>query len=165
MIHGVVPGLMMIREQGVLVYSIFVSMLMANVAHLIIDRIGIRVWVQFVRIPKHVVLPTVGILCVIGVYIPSNAMYDIGFVFLFTVLGYLMRKGGFSTVCLVIGLLLGENFEISLRQARLMNSQELSMLFTSPIALLFLALTVYYTWYFSIRSDKNKPAAGASAVE
>ena len=121
-------------------------------------------WVQFVRIPKHVVLPTVVILCVIGVYIPSNSMYDIGFLFLFAALGYLMRKGGFSIVCLVIGFLLGENFEISLRQAVLMNSRDLTGLFSSPIALLFLALTAYFTWYFGMRDDK-KATAVSSAVE
>ena len=76
-----------------------------------IGRAGIRIWAQFVRIPKHVVLPTVVILCVIGVYIPSNSMFDVGLLFLFTGLGYLMRKGGFSIVCLVIGFILGDDFD------------------------------------------------------
>lgn len=156
MIHGVVPGPLMIREHGELVYSIFASMLMANVAHLIIGRIGIRIWAQFVRIPKYIVLPTVVVLCVIGVYIPSNSMFDVGLLFLFAGLGYVMRKGGFSIVCLVIGFLLGENFEISLRQAVLMNSSDLTVLFTSPIALVFLLLTVYFAWHFGLRSKKKK---------
>ena len=76
-IHGVVPGPLMIREHGVLIYSIFASMLLANVAHILIGRVGIRLWVQFVRIPKNVVLPTVVVLCVIGVYIPSNSMFHV----------------------------------------------------------------------------------------
>ncbi len=163
MIHGVVPGPLMIREHGELVYSIFASMLMANVAHLVIGRIGIRLWAQFVRIPKHIVLPTVILLCIIGVYIPSNSMFDVGLLFLFTLLGYLMRKGGFSIVCLVIGFLLGENFEISLRQAILMNSSDLSMLLASPIALVFLFLTVFFVWHFGFRAKKKTlPDSAAS---
>ena len=75
-----------------------------------------------------------------------------------------MRKGGFSIVCLVIGFLLGENFEISLRQAVLMNSSDLSVLFTSPIALVFLLLTVYFVWHFGFRGNK-KIAALPPTVE
>ena len=157
-IHGVVPGPLMIREHGVLIYSIFASMLMANLAHLIIGRAGIRIWVQFVRIPKYVILPTVVVLCVIGVYIPSNSMFDIALLFVFTALGYLMRKGGFSIVCLVIGFLLGDDFEIALRQALLMNSNDLTVLFQSPIALFFLALTVFFSWHFGFRKPKPKAA-------
>ena len=163
MIHGVVPGPLMIREHGELVYSIFASMLMANVAHLVLGRIGIRIWVQFVRIPKHIVLPTVILLCIIGVYIPSNSMFDVAMLFVFAALGYVMRKGGFSIVCLVIGFLLGENFEISLRQAVLMNSEDLTVLFTSPIALVFLALTLFFTWHFGFRKKRNSSEASASS--
>lgn len=162
-IHGVVPGPLMIREHGVLIYSIFASMLMANIAHLLIGRAGIRLWVQFVRIPKHVVLPTVIVLCVIGVYIPSNSMFDVGLLFVFTALGYLMRKGGFSIVCLIIGFILGDDFEIALRQAVLMNSDDLSVLFQSPIALVFMALTVYFCWHFGFRKPKPKADAAPAS--
>ena len=102
------------------------------------------------------IIKEVILLCIIGVYIPSNSMWDVGLLFLFTVLGYLMRKGGFSIVCLVIGFLLGENFEISLRQAVLMNSGNIGVLFTSPIALTFLCLTVYFTWHFGFKKSKPK---------
>ena len=155
-IHGVVPGPLMIREHGVLIYSIFASMLLANVAHILIGRVGIRVWVQFVRIPKHVVLPTVVVLCVIGVYIPSNSMFDVAMLFLFTALGFLMRKGGFSIVCLVIGFILGDDLEIALRQALLMHSNDLTVMFHSPIALFFLALTVFFCWHFGFRNKKPR---------
>ena len=57
MIHGVVPGPLMMVEHGELVYSIFASMLMANIAHLIIGRTGIRIWVQFARVQRRSSFP------------------------------------------------------------------------------------------------------------
>ena len=42
MIHGVVPGPMMMIEHAELVYSICAAMLMANLLHLVIGRIGIH---------------------------------------------------------------------------------------------------------------------------
>ena len=158
MIHGVVPGPLMMVNHAELIYSIFASMLMANLVHLVIGRIGIRVWVQFVRIPKHIVLPSVVLLCVVGVYIPTNSMFDIAMLFVFAGVGYLMRKSGFSLVCLVIGFLLGGNFEIYLRQTVLINKSDLSVLFTSPISLTFIILTLVFMWHFGFRSPARKRA-------
>ena len=148
MIHGVVPGPMMMIEHAELVYSIFAAMLMANVLHLIIGRIGIRFWGQVLRVPKTVILPIVVILCIAGVYIPTNSWFDVGIMFAFGALGVAMRRAGFSIVCLVIGFLLGPMFELSLRQTLLMHKSDLSILLTSPISLTFLVLTVFFLWRF-----------------
>jgi len=163
MIHGVVPGPLMMIEHGALVYSIFASMLMANLVHLIVGRAGIRVWVQFVKIPKQYILPTVIVLCVLGVYIPSNSMFHIGVLVVFTAIGYLMRKGGFSIVCLVIGFLLGPMFEMALRQAVLIHKSHYLIVFEKPIALAFIALTIFFIWKFTW--GRKKPQTEPTAAE
>lgn len=156
MIHGVVPGPLMMVEHGELVYSIFAAMLMANLAHLIIGRLGIRLWVQFVRVPKRIILPIVVVLCILGVYIPSNSLFDVGLMFAFGALGYLMRKSGFSIVCLIIGFLLGPMFEMSLRQTMLLYRSDLTVLFTSPISLVFLTLTVFFVYRFGFAGRRSR---------
>ncbi len=148
MIHGVVPGPMMMVDHAELVYSIFAAMLMANGLHLLIGRIGIRFWGQILRVPKRVVLPIVVIFCIAGVYIPTNSLFDVGMMFAFGALGLAMRRAGFSIVCLVIGFLLGPMFELSLRQTLLMHKSDLTILLTSPISLVFMLLTVYFVWRF-----------------
>lgn len=165
MIHGVVPGPLMMIEHGALVYSIFASMLMANVAHLIIGRIGITIWVKFVLIPKKIILPVVTVFCFLGVYIPSNSMFDVGLLLVFGGLGYFMRKSGFSIVCLVIGFLLGPMLEMALRQTMLMHKTDLTILITRPISLVFLLLTLFFIWHFGLKDrvmgkkKKKEPAA------
>ena len=165
MIHGVVPGPLMMVNHAELIYSIFASMLLANLAHLVIGRLGIRVWVHFVRIPKHVVLPCVVLLCVVGVFIPTNSMFDVALLFVFAGVGYLMRKTGFSIVCLVIGFLLGSNFEIYLRQSMLMNKSDLTVLLSSPIAVTFLLLTLYFIWHFGFKKTSKKTARSEPGAE
>lgn len=160
MIHGVVPGPMMMIDHAELIYSIFAAMLMANVLHLIIGRIGIRFWGQALRIPKPVILPIVVILCVAGVYIPTNSWFDVALMCAFGCLGVVMRRAGFSIVCLVIGFLLGPMFELSLRQTLLMYKTDLSILFTSPISLAFLLLTLYFVWRFGPSQWLRKRKAG-----
>jgi putative tricarboxylic transport membrane protein len=148
MIHGVVPGPMMMIEHAELVYSIFAAMLMANVVHLAIGRVGVRFWGQILRVPKTIILPVVVILCIAGVYIPTNSLFDVGVMLAFGALGIAMRRAGFSIVCLVIGFLLGPMFELSLRQTLLMYKSDLSIMLTSPISLVFLLLTLYFLWRF-----------------
>ncbi|HAY45468.1 MAG TPA: Tricarboxylate transporter family protein [Gammaproteobacteria bacterium] len=148
MIHGVVPGPMMMVDHGELVYSIFACMLMANLIHIIIGRIGIRFWVVFMNVPKSIILPVVVVLCIAGVYIPTNSMFQVGLMLAFAGLGYAMRKSGFSIVCLVIGFLLGPMFEMALRQTMLMYKSDLTIMFSSPISLAFLVLTLFFCWRF-----------------
>jgi putative tricarboxylic transport membrane protein len=165
MIHGVVPGPLMMIEHGALVYSIFASMLMANLAHLIIGRIGITIWVKFVQIPKKIILPVVTVFCFLGVYIPSNSMFDVALLLIFGALGYVMRKSGFSIVCLVIGFLLGPMLEMALRQTMLMHKTDLTILVTRPISLVFLLLTLFFIWHFGFRPRFKKDKAQTGELE
>ena len=143
MIHGVVPGPFMMTMHGELIYALFASMLIANVVHLAIGTVGIRLWAHVARVPRGVILPMVIVLCIAGVYLPTQSMFDIGVMLAFAGIGLVMRRTGFSVVCLVIGFLLGGMFETSLRQALLLYKSDMTAVFQSPIALVFVALTVF----------------------
>ncbi len=146
MIQGVVPGPFIMETHAELIYGIFASMLLANGVHLLIGRMGIRIWSQLIKVPKYVLLPLVIVFSVVGVYIPTNSLFEVGLLFAFGGLGYVMRKTGFSLVSLLIGFLLGSTFEMSLRQTMLMHKSDLSILVTSPISLVFLVLTCVVIW-------------------
>ncbi|MEM1047917.1 MAG: tripartite tricarboxylate transporter permease [Pseudomonadota bacterium] len=141
-IHGIVPGPFMITMHGDLVYALFASMLIANAVHLVIGRLGIPIWALIARVPRAIVLPPVVILCMVGVYLPGQSLFDVAVMLVFAGLGLAMRRTGFSIVCLVIGFLLGGMFETSLRQSLLLYKSDLTRIVESPIALVFLALTV-----------------------
>ncbi len=140
-IHGIVPGPFMMTMYGDLIYALFASMLMANVIHLIIGKLGIPVWAWVARAPKALILPVVLVLCVVGVYLPGQSMFDVGTMLVFAGVGLAMRRTGFSLVCLVIGFLLGNMFETSLRQSLLLYKTDYGAIINSPIAMIFLVLT------------------------
>jgi len=140
-IHGIVPGPFMLTMHGDVIYALFASMLMANVVHLAIGRVGIQIWGWFATLPKGLVLPPVFVMCIVGVYLPTQSLFDIWVMLAFAVLGLVMRRGGFPVVCLVIGFLLGDMFETSLRQSLLLYQSDFTVIVESPIALVFLALT------------------------
>lgn len=139
--HGIVPGPFMLTLHGDLVYGLFASMIIANFIHLIIGRLGVNLWVQFAVVPRGIILPPVILFCIIGVYLPSQSLWDVGVMLIFAGLGVAMIRTGFSLVCLVIGFLLGDLFETSLRQTLLLYNGKYAEAVLSPVALLFLALT------------------------
>lgn len=140
-IHGIVPGPFMMTMHGDLIYALFASMLMANGVHLIIGRLGIPVWAYISKTPRGIILPVVVVLCIFGVYLPGQSLFDVGAMLCFAGLGLLMRRTGFSVVCLVIGFILGGMFEMSLRQSLLLYKSDFTAIVDSPISLAFLAMT------------------------
>lgn len=140
-IHGIVPGPLMLQQHGELVYALFASMLMANFVHLAIGRLGIPLWATIARTPRKLILPPVLVLCIVGVYLPSQSLFGVGVMLVFAGIGLVMQRLGFSVVCLVIGFLLGGLFENSLRQSLRLHDSDYTAVFGSPIALIFLALT------------------------
>lgn len=139
--HGVVPGPFMLKLHGELIYGLFASMIIANVIHLVIGRIGVDVWVRFAVIPRGIILPPVILFCIVGVYLPSQSFWDIAIMLIFAGLGMVMIRTGFSVVCLLIGFILGGLFEMSLRQTLLLYQGRYGEIFQSPVALLFFAMT------------------------
>lgn len=142
-IHGIVPGPFMMTMHGDLIYALFASMLIANGLHLIIGRAGISFWAMIARVPKSIILPPVVVLCIVGVYLPGQSLFDVGVMLVFAGVGLVMRRTGFSVVCLVIGFLLGGMFETSLRQSLLIYKNDFSQILYSPISMVFLVLTAF----------------------
>lgn len=140
--HGVVPGPFMLTMHGELIYGLFASMIIANLIHLIIGRAGLSLWVQFARIPRRLILPPVLMFSIFGIYLPTQSLWDVGVMLAFAGLGILFTRAGISVVCTVIGFLLGEMFETSLRQSlQLYQVDGLAML-ASPVAAIFLLLAI-----------------------
>ena len=130
-------------------------MLIANAVHLVIGRFGIPIWVQVTRVSKGIILPVVIVLCVVGVWIPSNSLFEIGIMFTFAALGFVMRKTGFSIVSLFIGFLLGPMLEHTLRQTMVLYDNNVLVFFTKPLALPFTLLTLFFIWRLGFRSRRK----------
>ena len=69
-------------------------------------------------------------------------MFDVWVALISGVLGFFMRRYGFSVVPLAIGLILGGMLEQRLGQSMVMLDEKWWLMFTRPLTLLFLVLTV-----------------------
>mgnify|MGYP003313461594 FL=1 len=93
---------------------------------------------------------------VCGTYSLNQSIIDVWIMLFFGVLGFFMRRYGFSVVPVIIGLILGELVEGTLRQSLVIFDGNWLMLFTRPIALTFFILSLIALAFPLIRSRKIK---------
>ncbi len=142
MVHGLRPGPYLFAEQPQLLYSIFIAMLIANVMFLGLGLAGAKVFARVTLIPRTFLWPAVFVLAVVGSYALAQSMIDVWIMLIFALLGFVFRRYEFSPAPIIMGLILGELVENSLKQSFLIFDHNLLLFFERPIAVLFFALTL-----------------------
>ena len=142
MVHGLRPGPTMFTEQSTFVFAIFWSMLLVNVLFFFVGLYGARIFARTTLIPLTILWPMVFLFSMVGAYALDQSIIDVWIALIFGVIGYLMKRYGFSVVSLAIGLILGGMLEKRLGQSMVMLDEQWWLIATRPLSLLFLVLTV-----------------------
>ncbi|MCR4601636.1 MAG: tripartite tricarboxylate transporter permease [Clostridia bacterium] len=145
-IHGLQPGPTMMSGTPDLFYYIIGALLLANVFLLIFGLTGVKIFTKIVEIPKGILLPSIIILSVIGVYSINNSLYDIFWMVGFGVLGYFMKRYEYPVAPAVLGIILASLIEKNFRRAVIMDGDIFNMLLsmvTHPISLVLILIIVF----------------------
>jgi putative tricarboxylic transport membrane protein len=142
MLKGLSPGpLFTIRHPDVM-YSIFNSLFMSSFIMLILMLgIGVRVFPRILRLPKHIILPLVLIMAVVGSYNTNISANDVWVSIVMGFLGYLFNKFEYPKIPVILTMILGTSFEQQLRMG-LFNHGSITPMFTRPFSLLFLFISL-----------------------
>ena len=112
-----------------------------------IGLVAIRFAARLIAVPTAVIVPTVMLLSFVGIYAVSNSFFNVGVLLGAGILGYVVRKLGYSIAPLSIGFVLGPIFEDSLRQSVTIADGSVAEFFNTPIGLgiyAVLALTIFW---------------------
>ena len=142
MIQGVTPGPLLFQNNGTLVNSLFITLIIANIFMLLIGLFAVRFVGKIVDVPKNVLLPIVVTLCFIGSYSLSNNLFDVWIALVFGVIGFLLEKYNYPLAPLILGIIRGPIIESNLRSTVIESSGDLSVLFTRPISGIFLTIAI-----------------------
>ena len=142
MVHGIRPGPSVFTEQANFAYTIFWSMMLVNLLFLVVGLTGAKIFARITLIPTQVLWPCVFMVSIVGAYALDQSMFDVWIVLISGIIGFFMRRYGFSVVPLAIGLILGEMLEQRLGQSMVMLDEKWWLMFTRPLALLFFCLTI-----------------------
>jgi TctA family transporter len=139
--HGIQPGPSVMTEQPALFWGLVVSMWIGNLFLLVLNLPLIGLWVRMISVPYHLLFPAILVFCAIGVFSLANTQFDVYFMALFGVLGYLFRKLGCEPAPMMLGFILGPMMEEYLRRALLMSKGNPLVLVTRPISATLLVIS------------------------
>ena len=128
-------------EQPALFWGLVVSMWIGNLFLLVLNLPLIGLWVRMISVPYHLLFPAILVFCAIGVFSLANTQFDVYFMALFGVLGYLFRKLGCEPAPMMLGFILGPMMEEYLRRALLMSKGNPLVLVTRPISATLLVIS------------------------
>ncbi|WP_243153473.1 tripartite tricarboxylate transporter permease [Senegalia massiliensis] len=142
MVQGLQPGPLLFQNNGPIVYTLFVGMLLANIFLLVIGLFGIKYFTKILLVPKSILSPLILVLCVVGSYALNNNYFDVIVMLIAGIIGYFMVKLEFPVSPVILGLILGPLMESNLRRSLLMSQGNLSIFYTRSITLVLLVLAI-----------------------
>jgi putative tricarboxylic transport membrane protein len=134
MMWGLRPGPMLFEKNPQFVWGLIASQYIANVMLLILSTLFIPLFVRAVRIPYSILMPLIVVFCITGAYSLKNNVWDVGQMLVFGVIGYVMKKLGYSPAALVLALVLGPLAERALRQSLIISDAGMGIFFMRPIS-------------------------------
>jgi putative tricarboxylic transport membrane protein len=142
LIHGVRPGPLIMVEAPQFVYDIITMMMFATIGILIYGVLLTRFLVQVLRVRYQIIVPVIFVLCTVGSFAIAARLFDVWVMLGFGVLGFLLRLANYPMAPLVLGLVLGDLLEKSLRRGLVLSDGDVTPFFTRPISAALFALIV-----------------------
>jgi len=135
MVHGILPGPMLIQQQPELFWGFVASMYVGNVVLLILNLPMVGLFVNLLRVPYSYLYPCILCFCILGTYSVSNSVVDVWILLVMGGVGYVLRKFGYDLAPVALGLVLAPMLELSLRQSLAMSAGDYGIFFQRPIAI------------------------------
>jgi putative tricarboxylic transport membrane protein len=167
LIHGIAPGPLLFADKPAVVANIYVLFLFAYVVVVLLQLYGVRLFVQALRVPPHLLAVGILVMCAVGSFAIRNTLFDVVVMMVIGLAGYLLLRARIPVAPVLLGLVLGPTLERESRTALIMSEGHLSIFYSSLPTLLFfgLALLVIAAHVVGSLRAKNRRALTASEGE
>jgi len=141
-LHGIIPGPLLMTEQPHLFWGVIVSMWIGNLFLVILNLPLIGVWVKLLTVPYSLLYPAILVFCVIGAFSLNNSELDIYLMALFGLCGYIFYKLDCEPAPFLLGYILGPMMEEYLRRALLISHGDPLVFIQRPISVIMLSIAL-----------------------
>lgn len=131
---NITPGPTLFTDRPDVVWGLIASLMIANFVLLAMNVPMVKVFVKVLQVPPAVLMPGVTMISFVGIYSLTGSYFDLLLVVAFGMMGYVLRKLDIPTVPVIMGILLGNAMEKSLRDAMVLSDGEWTYLFGSGIS-------------------------------
>ena len=140
--YGIQTGPQLFSSESSLVWTLIASLYIGNVILLVLNLPLVGLWVKLLKIPPPWLYAGIIVISVAGVYGAGNSIFNVGLLFVFGLVGYVMKRFDFPAAPLIVGLILSPMAEQSMRQALTISQGEWSTFITRPISGTLMAIAV-----------------------
>lgn len=140
--YGIQTGPSLFSAQSSLVWTLIASLYIGNVILLVLNLPLVGLWVKLLKIPPPWLYAGIIVISTAGVYGAGNSIFNVGLLYAFGLLGYLMRRFDFPAAPLIVGLILAPMAEQSMRQALTISQGEWTTFVTRPLSASLLGIAV-----------------------
>jgi len=155
MIIGLTPGPLLLKEQPIMLNAIFLSLIAAALLLFIGGRFVTSQFGHIMRLPYPLLGSLIVALGLVGAYALKNSFYDVLIMFAFGLVGYFFDKFKYSSAALILGLILGDLIENSLRKQIIIGDGSGIGFLTRPVSLVIL-VTAILTFLWPMISNYMK---------
>jgi putative tricarboxylic transport membrane protein len=142
-IHGVQPGPMLMVTSPQFVYDVVAMTTLATLGMLFFGLFLVRPLVAVIRIPRSYIMPLILVLCAVGSFAIANRLFDVWLMVFIGVCAFVLRKLNYPIAPFVLGLVLGDILDKSLRRGLQITNGDLTPFFTRPVCAVLAAITLF----------------------
>jgi putative tricarboxylic transport membrane protein len=139
--YGIQPGPLLFQMQGDLVWALLASLYIGNVLLLVLNLPLVGIWVKVLAIPRPLLYAGILVFATLGAYSLHQSTVDLIILYVFGLLGFIMRRWDIPVAPAVIGLILGPLAETQARRALAISQGDPSVFITQPISAGILAVS------------------------
>lgn len=155
-LHGVTPGPLLFATQTNLVYTIFASLLLANLCMIGAGALVARGFASLMKVPPTVLGAFIVVLSVVGAFGVRNNIVDVYICLSFGVIGYLMKRYEFPSAPLVLGVILGPLAERYFMTSLANYDNDLTIFVSRPISATILGFASLFVLWALVPDMKGK---------
>jgi putative tricarboxylic transport membrane protein len=141
-IHGLQPGPMMFTNNPEIIGAIYGSIMLAILLTFAVGLICLRGIVQVMKLPTHIMMVLITLLCMVGAFAIRNSVSDLIMMLVLGGMGYLMTILRIPVAPLVFGLILGPLMEENLRRSLIISRGSWTVFVERPVSFAICALIV-----------------------
>ena len=103
----------------------------------------VRPLLYVLRVKRTVLMPIIFVLCTVGAFAISSRLFDVYCMVIIGIGAFFLRRRGYEMAPLVLGLVLGELLDKSLRRGLVLSDGSLEPFLTRPICSVLALVTLF----------------------
>ncbi|MDX1746880.1 MAG: tripartite tricarboxylate transporter permease, partial [Halobacteriales archaeon] len=135
LLHGIYPGPRLVTYFLTESVAIMMGVVLANVV-LLFFAISISKYIlRVVLIPSNILVPAIIVATAFGAYALRNSLFDVWFMVVFGILGFMMREKDYPIIPMVLGVILGPIVEPAFQRSMMLGHDNPAIFFSSRITI------------------------------